>query len=197
MFSWADRTGWASVEEAYVGYAKLWSDAVWQQGLRVAIGQYTTANNPNPIETAIISAQSGLELLGWLQLVESRKVSEALWKDSRKYSAGRKMSELLALGAIDRVLPSGLSSLAGLDRDWTDGPQVIAGVRNRLVHPRRTKKGVGWSNDVLLDAWLLSSSYLELALLFALGVRSNIRNRVLSPSSWVGSTVRPPWVPAP
>jgi hypothetical protein len=48
---------------------------------------------------------------------------------------------------------------------------------------------------ILTDASLLGSSYLELALLFALNVTGSIRNRILSPSPWVGATINPPWVP--
>jgi hypothetical protein len=35
-----------------------------------------------------------------------------------------------------------------------------------------------WSGEVLADAWLLSSRYLELALLHRMGVESPIRDRL-------------------
>jgi hypothetical protein len=194
-FSWADPTAWASVAQAYQGYAARWVDPVWQQALKVAIGQYVCANYPSPVETAIIAAQSGLELLSWMQLVESRLVPEADWTNKRRYPASRKIAELLHLGSIDVSIPPALSSLHGLDQNWGAGPEVLAGVRNQLVHPRRTQRGVGWSGTILTDAWLLGSSYLELALLFALNVTGSIRNRILSPSPWVGATINPPWVP--
>jgi len=195
-FSWADPTSWAAVREAYASYSRLWNNPVWQQALRVAIGQYTSANDPNPLETAIIAAQSGLELLGWLQFVESGSVLAAHWRDPSRFPARKKISDLLALASVDTSLPAGLPSLVRLHRDWRSGPEVVAGVRNKLVHPRRTSTGVGWSSQILVDTWLLASSYLELALLFALDVQSQVRNRILSPSPWVGSTMTPPWATA-
>jgi hypothetical protein len=155
-----------------------------------------SGNHPSPVETAIISAQSGLELLGWMQLVESGAVLESDWRDMRQYTAGRKIAELLGLAGIDPEIPVSMESLNTLDPNWQSGPEVIAGVRNRLVHPRRTGGGVGWTPQVLADVWLLTSAYLELTLLHAFGVNGEIRNRVLSSSPWVGSTIRPPWAPA-
>jgi hypothetical protein len=194
-FSWADSTNWESVAQAYQGFARRCANPLWRQALRIAIGQYVTANHPSPLEPAIMAAQSGLELMGWLRLVESRIVRKRDWLSMSTYPASRKIGELLGRGSVDLAIPSQLSALVGLDPNWTTGPEVVAGVRNRLVHPRRTKRGVGWDPDVLFDAWLLASSYLELALLQTFHVRGPIRNRILSPSVWVGATVAPPWVP--
>lgn len=167
---------------------------MWQQGLRVGIGQYITANRPNPVESAIIVAQSGLELLGWLQFVESGRVSSSDWNDPRLYPAHKKIRELIALASVNPAVPARFASLIGLDPSWRDGPAVVAGVRNRLVHPRSAGGRVGWPASILIDAWLLSSYYLELSLLHAMGVQSPIRDR-LGSSPHVGATVKPPWVP--
>jgi len=191
---WCDWTNWGAAQEAYAGYARLCADPVWEQGLRVAIGQYVTANKPNPLETAILVAQSGLELLGWLQFVESHQVLERDWRNRRKYPAERKIRNLLQLGNIDLSIPPQLASLQNLVRSWRDGPAVVAGVRNRLAHPRSASGKVGWPGQVLVDTWLLISRYLELALLHAMDVRSGIRDR-LGSSQWTGVTANPPWVP--
>lgn len=191
-FRWCDETVWASAQEAFVGYMSRWSDPAWQQGLRVAIGQYISSNKPNPIEGAIISAQSGLELLAWLHLVEDRRAVRAPDWDRRR--GDWKIRELLRLAKIDPMVPPGLSRLLRLNPSWKDGPDVIAGVRNDLVHPTRAGGRVGWPSEVLLDAWLLASRYLELVLLFSIGVTGPIRNR-LNPNVWVGSVEKPPWTP--
>jgi hypothetical protein len=188
---WCDWTNWGAAQEAYAGYMRLWANPIWQQGLRVIIGQYVTANKPNPIETAIVAAQSGLELMGWLHFVESRSMGAKVWRDMR---ADKKIRNVLRLGGVDLLIPTQLASLVNLERSWKDGPAVVAGVRNRLVHPRRADGRVGWSGQVLVDSWLLISRYLELALLQAMDVRSGIRDR-LGSSQWAGATVNPPWVP--
>ena len=95
-------------------------------------------------------------------------------------------------GNIDPAIPRKLRTLVNLDPNWKDGPAVIAGIRNRLVHPRRAAGFVAWPPEVLADAWRLSSLYLELVLLHALGVRSKIRDRL--GSTRLGATVKPPWV---
>jgi hypothetical protein len=191
-FMWSDPFTPQAMKEAFSGYRNLWGQAHWQQGLRTAVGLYVTANRPDPMEVAIIAAQSGLELLGWLTFVETNRVAPNVWRDSTKYPAHKKIRDLLMEGAMDPKLPRRLKSLSRLDPSWTDGPQVIAGVRNRLVHPRRAAGSVAWPTEVLTDAWRLSSRYLELVLLHSLGVTSNIRDRLGSP--WIGATVKPPWV---
>ncbi len=188
---WCDWTNWGAAQEAYTEYTRLWADPAWQQALRVIIGQSMTANKPNPIETAIVVAQSGLELIGWLHFVESGKLHE---KDWRGMNADKKIRNLLRLANIDLSIPPQLASLLHLEASWKDGPAVVVGVRNRLLHPRRAKGMVSWSGQVLVDSWLLISRYLELALLHLLGVRSGIRDR-LGSSHWVGATVNPPWAP--
>jgi hypothetical protein len=49
---------------------------------------------------------------------------------------------------------------------------------------------LGWPASILVDAWLLSSHYLELSLLHAMGVQSPIGDR-LGSSPNVGATVKP------
>jgi hypothetical protein len=90
------------------------------------------------------------------------------------------------------AIPQETSHLVGLDPSWQTGPEAIAGVRNRLVHPSRKADSSGWPVDVLIDAWRLSARYLELALLHRLGVRSPIRNR-LNRNVWTGTVELPPW----
>jgi hypothetical protein len=146
------------------------------------------------VENAIIAAQSGLELLGWLQFVEAGTVNAGHWNNSRLYPAHKKIRELLGLANVNSAIPARFASLMGLDPSWRDGPSVVAGVRNRLVHPKNVAGRVGWPTPVLIDTWLLSTHYLELSLLYAMGVQSPIRDRLGREQS-VGLTVKPSWAP--
>jgi hypothetical protein len=188
-FRWCDTVEHAAAQEAFQGFMTNWSAPFTNSVMRVGIGTYITANTPNPAETGIITAQSGLELLGWLRFVESGKISRADWKNKR---ASEKISDLLALASIDLSIPNQTPALIGLLPDWTTGPEVVAGVRNRLVHPSQRDGNAGWPSEVLVDAWRLSSRYLELSLLYLLDVRAPIRNR-LNPSQLTGSVAPPPW----
>jgi hypothetical protein len=193
VMSWADPTEWATVAQAFDGFMRRCQDHLWRQALRVAVGQYLAANHPSPVESALMAAQSGLELMGWLQLVETRKIPKKDWRNMSAYPASRKITELLTLGSVDLTIPARLRKLIGLDPQWKLGPAVVAGVRNQLVHPRRSSRGIHWDGATMIDAWMLSSSYLELAMLHALDVTGPIRNRIMSPSPWPGSTIDPPW----
>jgi hypothetical protein len=189
-FSWCDQLDFAPAQEVFRGYMDHWSEPFTNSVMRIAIGMYITANNPNPVETAIVTAQSGLELLGWLRFVESGNVSASEWRNKR---ASEKIHDLLVSASIDPTIPAETTALSGLLADWTTGPQVVAGVRNRLVHPRRGEGSATWPGEVLADTWLLSSRYLELCLLHLLGARSPIRNR-LDRSTSTGAVAPPPWM---
>jgi hypothetical protein len=93
---------------------------------------------------------------------------------------------------MDETIPASLSSLTSLNPNWKTGPEVVAGVRNRLVHPSKKDGGVAWDPTVLVEAWTLISLYLERALLRRLSVRSKVRKR-LDPNVWVGAVETPPW----
>jgi hypothetical protein len=188
-FTWCDTLEHAAAQQAFRGFMTNWATPFTNSVMRVGIGTYVTANNPNPVETAIITAQSGLELLGWLRFVESGKTGRDDWK---RKGASEKITDLLRLGSIDTSIPTETSALIGLLPDWKTGPQVVAGVRNRLVHPSQRDSNAGWSGEVLADAWLLSSRYLELCLLHLLGVEAPIRDR-LGASQFTGSVAPPPW----
>jgi hypothetical protein len=79
-----------------------------------------TANKPNPIETAIVVAQSGLELIGWLHFVESGKLHE---KDWRGMSADKKIRNVLRLAnrSLDSIATRLSSPHGSFLEGWTSG----------------------------------------------------------------------------
>lgn len=194
VFSWCDWTNWGAAREAFEGFMAGWRDEFMRTVLRTAVGQYVSANRPSPVEQAIIAAQSGLELLGWVRLVEGGQISASDWRNPVTTPAAKKIRMLLDLAGIDPGIPQSFTALHRLDPNWSSGPEVVAGVRNRLVHPRKVSGQVGWPYEVLIEAWLLVSRYLELCLLHLLGVTSGVRDR-LSSDVWVGSIKAPPWAP--
>jgi hypothetical protein len=192
--SWCDTVYWDAAKEAFITFMAQWRDPFERSVLKTGIGQYVSANKPSPVELAIMVAQSGLELLGWVEFVETGKIAKEAWKHS--LTAANKMERLLQLGRIDTKIPNRLGSLVGLDSNWHSGPDVVAGVRNILVHPRKKDGALGWQGDVLTDAWMLATHYLERTLLRRLGVSKRIRSR-LNPSPYVGAVEDPPWTRSP
>jgi hypothetical protein len=168
--SWCDRKSWPLAAKAFSEYARLWKNPVWNQGLKVVIAFYLAANRPRPLETAIASAQSGLELLGWLRLVETGEVDEDKWT-SFGYSGAEKIRRVLALARIDPAIPHEFRSLSRLDALWEDGPAVVAGVRNQLVHPRMRNGRLGPTLSTLMQTRMMSRGYLEDCILDVLKVK--------------------------
>lgn len=124
--TWCDATNWGAAQEAFKGFMAEWGDEFGQAVLRTAVGQYVTANSPNPVEVAIIVAQSGLELLGWAELVEAGDISEEVWK-GRSMQAADKIARLLDQGDISLDIPTSLPSLSGLDKHWRSGHKWLPG----------------------------------------------------------------------
>jgi hypothetical protein len=168
--SWCDHKSWPLAAKAFHEYGRLWKDPLWNQALKVVIGFYLSANRPRPMQTAIASAQSGLELLGWLRLVETGEVEEEEWT-SLAYSGARKLRGVLSLAQIDPTIPHEYRNLARLDPSWEDGPAVVAGVRNQLVHPRMRNGRIGPTTTTLLQTRMLSTRYLEDCILDVLKVK--------------------------
>jgi hypothetical protein len=72
--TWCDPMHWETAQEAFRGFVAEWRDPFGQAVMNTAMGQYVSANSPNPVEVAIMVAQSGLELMGRAEFVETGAV---------------------------------------------------------------------------------------------------------------------------
>lgn len=190
VLSWSGTMSRPAIQQAFTRFIKLWTQPFTNSVLRIAVGQYVSANEPDPVEVAIIVAQSGLELLGWTEFVESGQIAKDTWKWELK--AREKIAKLLAVGNIDPAIPTTTPALVGVDQNWKTGPEVVAGVRNRLVHPSNRAGSASWPGDILTDAWRLSTYYLEFMLLHRLGVTEEVHARI-DPAYITGAKHAPPW----
>ena len=193
VLTWSGPMGLAASQQTFTRFIELWAQPFTNSVLRIAVGQYVSANDPDPVEVAIIVAQSGLELLGWTEFVESGQIGKGTWK---RMEAQEKITRLLAVGNIDPAIPSTTPTLVGIDPNWKTGPQAVAGMRNRLVHPSNRDGSATWPGDALADAWTLSTYYLELMLLHRLGVTEQVHVRI-DPSYSNGAKHAPPWAGGP
>ena len=70
-----------------------------------------------------------------------------------------------------------------------DGPDIIANIRNSLVHPKRKDR---LSKDVLFAATSLSLEYVELSILAILSYRGPYVRRIAG-TTRTAATVSVPW----
>jgi hypothetical protein len=171
-------------------FLERWPDSYWERILRLAVHSYLAAGDPPSVQHGIVSAQIAHELLTYALLVEER----GLLTDGqyRAKPFGVLHSLLLQELGIPSTIPDLCPDLkmAGVVETWANGPQAIASLRNRVVHPRRSHGTVDFA--VWIDAWLLSVQYIELALLALLGYRGVYGNRLKRPRH-AGEVEPVPW----
>lgn len=166
-----------SVTEAFDGYYRLQQNPVWREPITHAIHWYVEANiGAGGIEGSIILTQTALELLSWMRLVETEKITSA--GKFRKLEAKDKIGCLIDLAQIPRHIPTELFSLrdARALLDISEGPEAFAKIRNKIVHPRK----VGVTElpvDVRIDVLTLGLWYLELSILSLLDYNGVYRCR--------------------
>ncbi len=158
------------LQELFERTAAAWADPLKQEVVRRAIYYLIDANDPHPLELAVSSAQSGLELLAWSELVEDRQIHTA--KNYKSLNAHESMRQLLALHSISPLFPPELTELSSVASKLTslsvgDGPEVLTRMRNGVMHPSRTKPK--FSAGEWYDAWCLARHYLQLSILGYLG----------------------------
>ena len=178
-----------------IGYTRLSDDPALVTSVERAIGYYLSASGGGEVlDIRVPVACIGLEILGWALLQKRGWIGP---------DALSKMPE----GAIARVLlrscgiptdpPPDLSQLIKRRKafgqpGWA-GPEVVFEIRNKLVHPPSKLDKPTWpDSDCLLEAWQLSTWYLELALLHTLGYKGDYWSRLhFGRDVWSVETV--PW----
>ncbi|MFI9453529.1 hypothetical protein [Amycolatopsis sp. NPDC052450] len=183
------------LQEIFERIAAAWADPLKQEVVQRAIYYLIDANDPHPLELAVSSAQSGLELLAWSELVEDRHIYTA--KAYGPLKAHESMRELLALHSISEKFPPGLTELASVAAKLTglavgDGPEVLTRMRNGVMHPSRAKPK--FSTGEWYDAWCLARHYLQLSILGYLGYQGTHRDPAVK-VHFTGQIEKVPWNP--
>lgn len=181
-----------SMANVFPGFLARTSNPIWWQAISLALNWYFECNTPNGmIQTALILQQNALELLAWTLFVEDGPVSE---EGFDRMPASDRIRLMLDRARIPLSIPGDLGDLARLanSKCWSDGPQVIAEIRNALVHPKKQKRLGDLPEHVLPDAWRLGVWYLELALLWLFNYAGEYQSRIEGPDLLAG-TRRVPW----
>jgi hypothetical protein len=144
-----------------------------------AIDWYTQSVTTVHVETRVILAQAGLEIMSWLRLVTEIGMSESTFTNMPASDALR-----LALdhASVSAVIPSTLPALHSAARPQQggagqlDGPGAIVEIRNGTLHPKPNLR-LG-SDLVMVEGGLLALRYLEMMLLHRLGFMGAVLNGV-------------------
>lgn len=120
-----------------------------------------------PWDVRIMVAQTGLEMMAALILVEKDKVMKsAEFKGAHTAQKIRKLVEHLGLS----VKVPGWSKCLPLSKKG-DLIDAIVEVRNEIIHPTRTNRGLlkKRGDEAIYDAWGFFMEYFELSILYAIG----------------------------
>lgn len=140
-------------------------------------------------EAKVMLAQAGLEYLGWVNLVLSKRFTQ---KEYKRLNAAGVLRTLLEDASIPTEVPTALDGLLVLGiRKGFDGPDATAWVRNRLVHPKDSDEPYRIANLVWQTSQLLLE-YAELLLLHRLGYNGRFMRRY-PPHRFANSNEVVPW----
>jgi hypothetical protein len=189
-YNWFTHHDGAALRDVFPGFMTKWR-STWRRHLTSVIDMYAEANRDEPdVAPSLILAQAALELLSWLVLVEH---GHALSSDGfRSLTAADQFRLLLHQFEIPAEIPAPLTELIKTAiPSKSDGPGILTGVRNSLVHPGK-KSGAHITPYVTAQAWLLSMWYVELALLHIFEYKGQYFNR-LKKQQGAGAVEPVPW----
>lgn len=159
------------------GYAPLIADRALVDVFERAVEALLFADSGEMLDVRIPIACIGIELLAWAVLPRWAGVDEA---EADELKAGPAARLLLEWAGIPTEIPDELPALAARrdalrQRGW-GGPEILFNVRNRLVHPPKSRDDPEWpDHDVMVEAWQLATWYLQLAILRLLDYHGQYR----------------------
>lgn len=198
---WAPPLGWFDewvlsdeLPALFEAWWRRWQDPFWQQVLRRATRMMVSANRSDPVDIAVTTAWSLLEILAWAVLVvELRWLTR---EDFEKMSASAVLRLLLGWCGIDPSVPAPLVALNGIRSGRSsliDAAGAIGWVRNRITHPPQ-KSDAEWPGfEELIDAWRLEMQWSELIVLRLLGYNGQFGTRCFVEDRRPGEVETVPW----
>jgi hypothetical protein len=183
--AWSDPLTWFDEqrpEQLAPMFAKIvarWADDGWRKAAQLAVYWYVLAlENASNADTSIVLAFTGLDLLGWFQLVELEQAFSASKFDAEQ--ADERLRRFLRRIGVDAAIPPALTALSrhAATEGWCDGPKALAVLRNATVHPKRRARAFDAPDEARWEASTLSLWYLELGLLHLLGHEGVYVNRI-------------------
>jgi hypothetical protein len=141
-----------------------------------AIDWYSQSTTTIHLDTRVILAQAGLEIMSWLRLVSEIGVDDKTFDKMASSDTFRLLLDHVSVGrAIPPKLPA-LHSAAQAIQPPLDGPGAVAEIRNGTVHPKAQPRLT--DDQVIYEGGQLAMRYLEMLLLHRLGYMGTVLNRV-------------------
>jgi hypothetical protein len=186
--SWFDRSLTHRLQALVEGFESRWTTTHDREVLKYAIGLYLGANNPQPLQTGLTLAVSGLELMAWVYLVRDGTMSEREFdKQGERASTFKEL-----LSRVDVDVSRVPTSLPALKKSGQLGPDAIWRLRRQISHPRLDRRPA--DPDLTIDAWRISTWYLELVMLHWFGYAGSYGSRLKE--RWMGDVDPVPWQPS-
>ena len=177
--TWLPQRNPLDLNRLFAGFVERHSNPAWQSPLRTALSWYVEANSSGTAhETRLVLGQVALELLAWVELVETRQIHSR--RDFKGLGAAARARSLLDHLHIPCDVPSHFVELQSLQEgEASDGPGVVVRLRNALVHsgeknPTTIKSVSGVQS---WQAGQLALQYVELSLLALCGYQGKYARR--------------------
>jgi hypothetical protein len=162
------------------GFSSLTSDPGLQAVVDRAVEMLLSADSPEIVDVRVMTACAGLELLAWATLQRHG------WLDTDAFAKINTSSAVRLLcrwAGVHPDLPDALPALQTRRKQVGPadggGPEMLFGVRNRVVHPPKKLDDPAWPNgDELFESWQLATWYLQLTLLRLLRYSGQIWSRL-------------------
>ena len=177
--TWLPQRSPLDLNRLFAGFVERHFDPAWQSPLRTVLSWYVEANSSGTAhETRLVLGQVALELLAWVELVETRQIHSR--RDFKGLRATGRARSLLDHLHIPCDVPSHFVELQSLQEgEALDGPGVVVRLRNALVHsgeknPTTIKSVSGVQS---WQAGQLALQYVELSLLALCGYQGKYARR--------------------
>lgn len=194
VHNWAWGLSAEMIAEAFPGFYH-WRQS-WREEAKLAIYWYLMTE-PTKAESSIILAQSALELLAWVYLVEKEKVFTE--DEFEKKEASKKINRLLEKLKIPKSIDSRLNALAQYSNQFdvkfrNNGAYALSKVRNDMAHLSTSNRQslFNTSSSVTIQAAKLIRWYLELSFLSLSNYQGFYCNCLPQHISW-GNRELVPW----
>jgi hypothetical protein len=194
---WKGRHSWfpkiipPPMEDLYREFCKRWRTLLWRRTLVTVISWYVQANAyGDSLEARLVPAFVALERMAWAYVVEDQKLVAPTAFNG--FNAAKRITHLLQALQIPSAIPPEHRALRRVAKrhQAKDGPDIIAKIRNRLVHPKRNEKT---NKQALFEATSLVLEYIELATLAVLQYRGLYVRRITG-VTFSEATVPVPWI---
>jgi hypothetical protein len=177
--TWFPQRSPIQLGDLFDGFIRKWCDQTWNGVLKTALGWYVASNSSRaPNETRIVMALVALDLLAWVEIVETRNLHSR--SDFNALSAAGRLRCLFHRLNIPLDVPEHFTEVQSLrEGDARDVPGIIARLRNALVHATENSRDLinALSGVQLWEAGQLALQSIELCLLAVCGYRGRYARR--------------------